>query len=184
MNKRVIAIISAVAGAVLILALYGLIVRGILREREQQAALEMQIEPFEMALADQQGGAQVLPTRQAELATLQAELAEIQIAFPSELDSTDVLDHILTSAANQGVTLSQVLQIGDTLTDTVGADTYYVFTYDVQVEGRLDAIAAFLAALESGSIETLILDQISLEVQPTPAAEYQTSLVVKVYVRH
>jgi Tfp pilus assembly protein PilO len=182
-NKRVVAIIGAVVGTVLILALYGLIVRGILREREQQAALEMQIEPFEMALADQQGGAQVLPTRQAELATLQAELAGIQIAFPSEFNSTDVLDHIVTAATNHGVNLRQV-QVQDPLTDTLGADTYYVFTYDVEVEGRLGAIAAFLAALESGSIETLILDQISLEAQPTPAAEYQTSLVVRVYVRH
>lgn len=183
MSKRTIAIIAAAGGVVLVLALYGMIVRGILLERRQQVALEDQIAPLEIALAGQQGGAQVLPTREAELATLQAELVEAQFAFPSEVDSTEVLDYIIGVVADHSVNLRRV-QARDPLTGTVGGSTYRISSYDVEVEGELGAISAFLADLEPGDIGTLTLDQIRLEAQPTPTAVYRASLVVQVYFRH
>ncbi|MBU0702757.1 MAG: hypothetical protein KKC18_02695 [Chloroflexi bacterium] len=182
MSKRTIGLISVAAGVLLIALLYGLIVRGVLAQREQQALIEDQIAPLEAALAGQEGGVQVLPTRQTELATLQAELVAAQFAFPIEVDTTEVLAHIVTTAATHRVNLLQ-LQARDPLTATIGTGTYRIFAYDVETEGTLDTISAFLATLESGPIGTLTLDQMSLEAQPTPPAAYRASLVIRVYVR-
>ncbi|MFQ6100202.1 MAG: hypothetical protein ACE5OS_03055 [Anaerolineae bacterium] len=183
MSKHTLGIIAASAVALLAIALYVLIVRGILFEREQQAALEMQIEPIEMGLAGQQGGDQVLPTRQAELATLQAELEEAQFAFPSEVDSTRVLNYVITAAADHSINLRRV-QARDPITATLGiSSTYRIFAYNVEVEGELEPISNFIAALELGPIDAMNLDQIYLEALPTPAV-YRASLVIQVYVRH
>lgn len=200
MNKRTIRIIGVAVGMVLIALLYGLILRGILHEREQQTLLEEQIGPLEAALADQEEGEQVLPTRQAELATLQAELVAAQFAFPSEVDSTEVLAHVVAAASTHRVNLRQV-QARDPLTVTLGTGTYRIFPYDVEVEGGLEAISAFLTALESGPIGTLMLDQVHVQALPTPTAlltppgsppiatptedalVYRASLLVQVYVR-
>jgi Tfp pilus assembly protein PilO len=181
-NRRTITIVGLVVGTALILALYGLIGRGIVSERQQQADLSMQIEPLEAALDNQQGGAGMLPTRRAELATLQAELAAVQFAFPSEMDSTAVLDFIFTAINNNGIAYRRVEDVSEPITSTIGDSDYAVFLYNVEVEGGLNSLSTFLADLESGPISTLVLDQIRLEAQPTPEV-YRMSLVVQVYVR-
>jgi tetratricopeptide (TPR) repeat protein len=206
MSKRTIGIIGAAVGVLLIIVLYGLIIRGILQERDQQAALEDQIAPLEAGLGGQQGEGSLLGARQSELATLQAKLVAAQFAFPSEIDSTEVLAHIVTTAAVHRVNLREV-QSRTPSTSTVGAGTYRVFSYDVEVEGDLDAVSGFLADLEAGPIETLVLNHIHLDAQPTPTVfptlppplptltlpptptptedppVYRTSLLVEVYVR-
>lgn len=170
------------AGLALILLSYGLILRGILLERQRQADLEMQIEPLDVALTGQREGVQVVATRRAELAALQAELAAAELAFPSQVDSTAVVGYIVTAADSNGVSLRRI-EARDPLTGTIGSSEYTAFVYEVEVEGRLDTIPNFLAALESGAISTLSIDQIRLEAQPPPASVYRASLVVQVYVR-
>ncbi len=194
MSKRAITIVGVTVGAVVILALYALIVRGILSEREQQDLIEMQIEPLESALTAKQQGAKVLSDRQAELATLQAELEEAQFAFPSEVDSTQVLSFVYAAAEANQVTTPSV-EYRPSITVTLGGSTYSIFAYDVEVEGDLAAIANFIEELELGPVETLALDQILLEAQPplketsaetpaeTPASAYRATLVIQVYVR-
>ncbi|MDY7079503.1 MAG: hypothetical protein SXV54_21580, partial [Chloroflexota bacterium] len=206
MSKRMIGIISAAVGGALIVILYGLILRGILNEQNQQAALEDQIAPLEMALDGEQRGTPMLPARQYELATLQAKLVAAQFAFPSEVDSTEVLAHIVATAAIHRVNLRHV-QASNPFTSTVGVSTYRIFAYDVDVEGDLNAVSAFLTDLEIGPISTLLLEHIRLEAQPMPTLlptlppplptltlvptatptedppVYRTSLVVQVYVR-
>lgn len=181
MNKRTIAIASAVAGAALILLLYVLIVRGIATQRQLQSGIEAQLEPFEIALDAQQQGANVLPTRQAELEALQGELAEIQFAFPSEVNTTKVLSYIYSSATQSGVDVRQ-LEARRPVTEAIGGEVYRLFAYDVEVEGGLEQTAAFLAALEREAIETMAVDEIRTEAQPTPG-NYRTMLTIMVYVR-
>ncbi len=182
MNKRVLVIVGIVA-ALLIAVPYLLILRGIASERQQQAALEERIEILEAGLTGQgEGGAGLVTTRQAELATAQAELAAAQFAFPSEMDNTGVVAYILSTAGGSGATILRV-EARDPLTATIGSGAYIAFAYDVEVEGELDALNAFIAALESGPIETLIVDQIRLESRTTPQPPYRASLVVQVYVR-
>lgn len=181
MNKRTMAIAGAAAGAALILLLYVLIVRGIAAERDQQGTIEAQLEPFETALDAQQQGADVLPTRKAELAALQAELAAIQFAFPSEVNTTKVLSYIYTSANQSGVDVRQ-LEARKPVTEAIGGEVYRLFAYDVEVEGGLDQTAAFLAALEREAIETMAVDGIQIDAEST-AGSYRTQLTIMVYVR-
>jgi hypothetical protein len=180
-NKRTIAIVGAAAGAVLILLLYVLIVRGIAAERERQVGIEAQLEPFEIALDAQQEGADVLPTRQAELGALAGELAEIQFAFPSEVNTTKVLSYIFSSATQSGVDVRQ-LDFRKPVTEAIGGEEYRLFAYDVEVEGGLEQTATFLAALEREVIETMAVDGIQIDAQPE-TGNYRTVLAVMVYVR-
>jgi hypothetical protein len=194
-SKRTITIVGVTVGAVVILALYALIVRGILSEREQQDLIEMQIEPLESALTAQQQGSKVLSDRQVELATLQAELEEAQFAFPSAVDSTQVWRFVYTAAEANQTTAPPTVRAHSPTTTTLGGGTYSIFAYDVEVEGDLAAIANFIEELELGPVETLALDQILLEAQPplketsaetpaeTPASAYRATLVIQVYVR-
>lgn len=182
MNRRTISIILGVVILIWILALYGVILRGVLNERREQDSLQEQIAIMEQARAGQQGGAQVLPTRQAELATLQAELESVQMAFPSQVDSTEVLDFITTAAVEQGLLLRR-LEAGETLTGTLSSRVAYVaLAYEVEVEGQAQAIAAFLASLEAGPISTLTLEQVRLEAQAQPGV-YRAAALVRVYFR-
>ena len=172
---------TVAAGAALILFLYVLIVRGVAVQRQRQGEIEAQLEPFEIALDAQQQGADVLPTRQAELEALQAELAAIQFAFPSEVNTTKVLSYIYTSAAQSGVDVRQ-LEARRPVTEAIGGEAYRLYAYDVQVEGGLDQTAAFLATLEREAIETMAVDNIRIDAQSTPG-NYKTGLTVMVYVR-
>jgi Tfp pilus assembly protein PilO len=180
-NKRTAAIAGAAAGAVLILLLYVLIVRGIADQRQRQGDIEAQLEPFEMALDAQQQGADVLPTRQAELESLKAELEAIQFAFPSEVNTTKVLSYIYTSADQSGVDVRQ-LEARRPVTEAIGGEVYRLLAYDVEVEGGLEQTAAFLAALEREAIETMAVDGVRTDVQPT-TGNYRTEVTVIVYVR-
>lgn len=181
MSKRLIRIVGGVAAVLVVGLLYALIVRGVMAEREQHSVLEEQIAPLETALAAQHEGQQVLVTRRAELATAEAELREARLSFPGEVDNIEVVDYVVATAADHGVKLGPV-EARDAVTATVDTGTYRVFAYDVEIEGTVAAISSFLTALESGSIATLKLDQIRLDVQPTPTAGYQASLVVQIYV--
>jgi len=210
MSKRALGIIGLVAGVILIGALYGLILRGILAEREQQAFLEEQIEPRQTALADRREEAEVLPARQIELAAVQAEqaavqaeLAAAQLAFPSEVESTQVLAQVVEAAGIHQANLLR-LEARSPTTTTLDERTYLVFAYEVEAKGELGTLSAFLNSLDSGPIGTLSLDQIRMEALPTPEDPstpltstipapvatpagtfemYQLSLVIRVQVR-
>jgi len=193
-NQRTLRVIGIAMGFLLLLAAYGAIGIAIRAERQRQADIEQQIAPLQTALALRREGANVLPTRQAELATLEAQRVQAQFAFPSEIDSTEVLAHIVATAAAQGVNLRR-LEARDPITVTIGASTYRGLAYDVQVDGELASISAFLTALEAGPVGTLVLDQIRLEARPTPTSSppsseaasplppYRATLVVRVYMR-
>ncbi len=166
MKKRTRTIV-AVVGVLVILIAYGVIVGAIIAERNEQSDLEDSIAPLETAVAAERAGADTLPTRQTELAKLEAELHEAQLAFPSEVDSTEVLAHVVATAAVNRVNLREV-QAQEPITTVVGTSVYRILPYDVEVDGELEAIAAFLVDLEGGPISTLTIDEISVLAQPTP----------------
>lgn len=202
MSRRTVGVIGLVGGLLLVGLVFVLLLRGIWQEQDRQQWLEDQIAPLEIALASQKGEALELPTRQAELqaaraeqATVQAELVAARLAFPSEVDSTEVLAHVVTAAAIHDVNLRQ-LQARAPMTVTVEERAYLIYAYDVKVEGEMDRLSAFLTDLESGPVETMSLDQLRIEALPTPTPGalsglapsegpevYQASLVVMVRVR-
>ena len=174
MSKRILVIAGVVLGILVIGVAYGLLGRGLLLERGAQAALAEQIELVETAAARQPEATDALAARQAELAAAQAELATVQselvsarLAFPSEVDSTEVLAHVVSTAALHRVTLRQI-EAHTPTTTTVEAITYRLFEYQVAVEGDLQAVSDFLTALESGPVNTLALDQVDVRLRLTP----------------
>jgi Tfp pilus assembly protein PilO len=167
LKKRTATIVAASIGALVVLVAYGVLIRSIMHERSEQEELQARIGPLETAVAAEQAGADVLPIRQTELAQLEAELHQAQLAFPSEVDSTEVLAHVVATAAVNRVNLRQV-QAQEPITTAVGTGTYRILPYEVEVEGELAAVSAFLVDLESGPISTLTLDEISVQAQPTP----------------
>jgi Tfp pilus assembly protein PilO len=204
-KKRTATLIAASFGALLILVAYAVLLRSILHERSEQEELQGRTGPLETAVAAAQAGLDLLPARQTELAELEAELHQAQLAFPSEVDSTEVLAHVVATAAVNRVNLRQV-RAQEPVTVTVGRASYRILPYEVEVEGELEAIAAFLVDLETGPISTLTLDEITVQAQPTPTptpaptgsaattpspdpflAEepilYRVSLLVRVFVR-
>ena len=99
MNRRTIMIIGAVIGSLAVLVIFALIIGEIQRQTELQSGYADQLGPVRSALTAQAGGAQVVQTRQAELVTVEADYNAAQLSFPSEVDSTEVLAHVIATAA-------------------------------------------------------------------------------------
>ena len=183
MSKRTATFVGAIVGVALVFALYGFVARGIIRQRRRQAALNDQIIALSTALADDGDGETTLPTRQAELATAEAELDALRSAFPDQVDAIEVLDYLTDTAAEHNVTLERVESRPPTTT-SLGGDDYRVHAYELALKGEIADVASFVKALESGSVETLTLDQMQIGRQAeTSSGSYDGSCVVKVYVR-
>ena len=203
MNRRTITILGAVIGSLAVLVIFALIIGEIQRQTELQAGYAEQLGPVHSALTAQAGGAQIVQTRQAGLVTVEADYNAAQLSFPSEVDSTEVLAHVIATAALNRVTLRSI-QAREPVSSTVGSSSYLIFAYDVAAEGELDNVSAFLTQVEKGPVGTLNLDQIAIQALPTPVATltplptlhalpsptptidppvYRTSLVIIVRVR-
>jgi len=202
MNRRILTILLIGILVTLSAVGYALIVRGILNQQQAQEQLAIQVIAAQTGVAARQQGAQLIQTHQAELSTAQAKLMLAQFSFPSEVDSTEVLAHIITTAALNHVNLREIKAHAPT-TMTLGAGTYMVYAYDVRAEGVLTNVSTFLTNVESGPVGTLNLDHIKVQalptvVTPTPLPTvrlaplptptkdpplYSTTLVITVYVR-
>jgi len=203
LNKRVLRIAGVVIGVFLLSIPYLLLTRGILTTHREQDTLQDRISMLRSALEAQREQQNPIPTREAQLATLEAQKAEVQITFPTELDSTRVLSHVVTTALHHQIDIRRV-DAREALTDTVGTGTYHIFAYDLEVEGTMDRTLAFLSDLETGPVETLNLNRIQLQDMPEPTptpvpmpaavitptatptsspVEYRTSLIVQFITR-
>ncbi|MEA3309024.1 MAG: hypothetical protein U9Q70_05880 [Chloroflexota bacterium] len=193
MNKRTLTIIALITGIFLFLLAYGYLFRQIALEKETQRDLESQLLPLQTSLAQEADGSPLLATRQAELSLLESELAVAEQSLPSEIDSTEVLAEVVTTAAIHRVKLSQITARAPATT-TLGGLDYRVLIYDITAKGELPAVASFLEALESGPIGSMTLNQVLIrsEATPTPdphlnatpvAAPYRAQLSLKIYTR-
>ena len=169
MSRRTIMIIGAVIGSLVVLVIFAVIIGEIQRQTELQSGYADQLGPVRSALTAQAGGAQVVQTRQAELVTVEADYNAAQLSFPSEVDSTEVLAHVIATAALNRVTLRSI-QARVPVSSTVGSSTYLIYAYDVTAEGELANVSDFLAQVEKGPVDTLNLDQIAIQALPTPVA--------------
>lgn len=203
MNRKTLTLILIGVAVVLAVIGYVLIARSSTSQRAAQADLDQQIEVAQAGVAARKQGALVVETRQAELSTAQASLVQTQFTFPSEVDSTEVLAHIIATGALNRVNLREI-RARAPISTTLGSSVYLVYTYDVRAEGALADVSTFLAKVESGPVGTLLLDQIKVEALPTLVATptplptvnlaplptpttdpplYSASLTVIVYVR-
>lgn len=135
-------------GGLLAIAYAGMGV-SILREQRDQQALASQIDGGEGALSAADQSRRELENLEARLSTAEQELAFAEAAYPSELDSSAVLETVLAHANESRV---RVLKVDSQPPTTVADETatYSVLSLKLDVEGNFIQLAAFLAALEGG----------------------------------
>jgi hypothetical protein len=167
LNRRGVLIGGVVLGSLTVLVIFALVIGEIQRQTELQAGYVDQLGPIRAARTAQAESAQVIQTRQAELATVEADYNAAQLSFPSEVDSTEVLAHVIATAALNRVTLRSI-QARTPVSSSVGSSTYLIYAYDVAAEGELANVSAFLTQVENGPVGTLNLEQIALHALPTP----------------
>ncbi len=139
---------------------------GYLRERSVQSALQEQVDVLSQAVVNEPPGDRQA-TLQAALATAQAEQAALRYIFPSALDSTEIVAHIVRAAAENHIRLQSV-QAQTPLSITSETGTYEVLRYELRVEGTLPDVSAFVQRLEDGTIGTLTLETLSMSLVPPP----------------
>jgi hypothetical protein len=112
------------------------------------------------AADDVQQEMEVLPDRLAEA---RQELQAAQEAFPTELNSNNTMQTILELAGESQVDVRSVDALPPVEESADESSTETTITYDVEVEGDLGQLMAFLEALEGGDSSTTKISTFSLE---------------------
>ena len=149
------------------------------RQRWDKDALSSQVDLGEGVLVAAGNSRQGLEDLQARLQAAEQELALAQSAFPSELDSSAIVETVLAHAnTSQSRVLSATTKPPGVQTE--GDTAYGVLNATFDVEGGLGSLIAFLVGLESedaGAFRTK-----SLSIQES-AGGYILSLEVLAYAR-
>ncbi len=193
LNKHTIIAIGLGATILAVLLVYASLFRNLQEAREQQLDLAAQLVYIQDAAAGKESLEPPILTRQAELAEQQAALEAAQLQLPSPLDSTDVLAEIVTTAAIHRVNLRQI-QALEPREASVEGFSYRVQSYRAVVVGPLDALNAFLEALESGPLSSLSLPETQIQALPTPTPpitgavtpsppDYEATCILEIYTR-
>ncbi len=149
------------AGAVVVA--YVALGASLLRQHLDQNSLSSEIESAEAVLAMADVVRQDVGELPARLAEAQRELAAAQIAFPSELNSNNIVQTILSLAEDNQV---RVLSLdapppAGQPTEEVSVDTS--LSFDLQVEGDFGHLVAFLEGLEEGATSTTRIGTFALQ---------------------
>lgn len=154
MNKIAIILIGAV-----LLVVYGLLAMDYMKQGSEQDRLLSEIEEVEQSQASL-----VEPSSDAyeRLAALQAELDAESEIIPSEIDSSDVVDIILSLAQQVGVKAIP-LATQPWVEEHIGGNTYLVFRLNVEIEGFFSKVTEYVTRLESGEYTTLVVENIVVE---------------------
>jgi hypothetical protein len=103
---------------------------------------------------------EVLPDRLAEA---QQELQAAQAAFPSELNSNNIVQMVLELAGESQVDVRSVDALSPIAESGEESEAETTLTYDVEVAGDFGQLTAFLEALEEGETSTIRVSTFSLE---------------------
>ena len=143
---------------IMLLVVYAYFGMGYVRERKEHEALTSQITDVSQTLAQMPGPPHDLEQR---LAAAQASLAAEQSAFPSKMNSTEIVDTILRLADDCGVKAIPLITQPWSI-ENIGEHGYHVLRLDVAVEGSFSQLVSFLSKLENGEFKTLIVDDLSV----------------------
>ncbi len=146
--------------------IYAALLLSYLRERSTQASLQEEVDLLSVALSQETSEARKAELERA-LATAQAEQMELRYVFPTALDTTEILAHVIDAAAQTHVQLFSI-QARAPVTLTSETGEYEILSYDLQVEGTLPDLKAFFQKLENGPIGTLTLEQLEAGLAPSP----------------
>ncbi len=127
-------------------------------QRQEQAVLTSQITEVTQALSEIPEPTQNLEQR---LEAAQANLAVEQSVFPSQVNTTRVIDTILR-LADECEVKAIPLVTDPWSVENIGEHSYYVFRLNVAVEGSFSQFIIFVSKLENGEFDTLIVENISV----------------------
>jgi hypothetical protein len=144
---------------VVLLVVYYLLGTGYLKGQRDSQAMTSQIADTSWLLAQ----VPPLPTDQeARLATAEADLEAAKQAFPAYLNSTRTINTILKIAEETGVKaiplITQPWKIQD-----INGFSYSVFRLNVTASGNFTRVSSFLERLETGELETLVIENLTVD---------------------
>ncbi|UCB43366.1 MAG: hypothetical protein JSV77_01590 [Dehalococcoidales bacterium] len=155
MNKIAVAVV-----VVVLLAVYGVLALDYIRQGPEQDRLLSEIEEIDQSMqALEESPSDLLE----ELAMVQASLAAEQATIPDEINSSDVIEAILSLAQEAGVKAVPFVTDPWTTT-TIGEGTYRIFRISIGVEGAFVQVSDFISRLENGEFNTLSVEQLSITV--------------------
>jgi competence protein ComGF len=172
-----LALLLALSGVVVIA--YVALGASFVRQHWDKAALSSQVELGKEVLVAAEDARQEVEDLQARLQAAQQELASAQSAFPSELDSSAVVETALAHASTSQVRVLKA-STKPPAVQTEGENTYRVLSVTFDVEGGLGPLIAFLGGLESEDAGALQVKGLSLQES---AAGYTMNLEVLAYAR-
>jgi hypothetical protein len=143
---------------IILLAVYYLFGKDYMKQRGEHEVLTAQTANVTQTLAQMPTPPQDLEQR---LVAVKASLAAEQNAFPSGMNSTQVINAILELADNCEVKVVPLV-IRPWSTKKVGEHNYHVLRLNVAFEGSFSQLISFLSALENGELKTLIVESLSI----------------------
>ncbi len=155
MNK-----LAFIAVVVILLVVYGVLALDYMKQGPEQDRLLSEIGEIDQSL---QALPERPPDRLEELAVLQASLAAEQETISSDINSSDVIEVILSLAQGTGVKAIPLVT-APWSEERVGEETYRVLRLNVGVEGTFAQVSAFIDRLENGEFSTLSVEQLSIDV--------------------
>jgi hypothetical protein len=162
---------------VVLLVVYYLLGTDYLKQRREHEALASQIAGATSTLAQMPPPPTDLETR---LTAAQADMDTARNAFPDRLNSTRIIDTILILADDTGIrAIPLVTQPWKT--ENVNDISYSVFRLNIVAAGTFEQLSDFLNQLESGELETLVIEYLTVaRATETPEEENTPGGVIPV----
>lgn len=142
---------------VTLLMLYCILGMSYLKQLKEHQALTSQITEVTQTLSEIPKPPQDL---EQQLAAAQTLLAAEQSSFPSQIDTTQVINTILAQAKSCGVKATPMVT-QPWSTETLGEHSYPVLRLTVAVEGSFSQLVTFVSQLDQGGYVTLVMENLS-----------------------
>ena len=160
--------LSLVFPTILVVAIlvHGALAFSYLQQRNERAALASEVEAAGQSLVEYGDSTR----RLQQLADIEAELASEQVSFPSWLSGPGIVGQLVQLAEENG------LRVSDAGTRTggerqVGERTYRTLSVHIEVMGTLGSLRTFVGKVESGTLQTARVNELSITgIAPPPDA--------------
>ena len=154
---------------IMLLVVYTYFGMGYINQQKEQKVLASQIADVSQTLAQMPAPPQDLEQR---LEAVRASLVAEQSAFPSKMNSTQIINTILKLANDCEVKAIPLITQPWSI-ESIGEHGYHVLRLDIAVEGSFSQLVSFLSKLENGEFKTLIVEDLSV-TRATEQSEGQT----------
>ena len=147
-----------ILASVILVAAYAYLGTGYMKQRQEHEILTTQITDATQALAQVAEPSQDLEQR---LADAEAKLNAVEGSFPARVNSTQVINSILSLAGRCNVTAIPLVSEPRS-TENIKEHVYPVFRLNVTVKGSYSQIYKFVSELGTGEYETLIVEDLRI----------------------